>query len=784
MSKTKVSRKVKLKTSKYDEDEQKVRRKSKSKTRKADADKPKKKKKKAKHSSADTIVLKDKIYIPVHAIDVEEATKEYTHHMFVESVCRSCEYRPERPTFQCNQCPMEGYKGAVRTCSGTKVMNKGRYMGFPIGDITRVEKRLNISFDDFNIKDRRIRNKFTHPVRMRKSFKLRDHQAKATKKWKKKGHGLIVAPPRSGKCVTGDTIIHTSAGAVPIKSLFQHSPAMKDGEQYLKRRPFKILTAGGEREATHIYRKEVTRVTHVQTASGFKISGVKEHPLLVLRPNLTLEWVELKDMVEGDVLCISKGQSLFGRKHTAPRELEKARFLGYMAGSGYLGGASGISFSTDSAAIAKDFEHCYYRVFYRQFEKQTIPELETHRSDDGKITIRVLSKYVREWFTNLDQKGTDRVIPNFVQTGTRQIQRNYMRALFLAGEQRIMPAVPLSELALKSEDRKFLADIQLLLLMHGHVGAIFVGGPRHKRLTHYLRLNKTTAFVKYFGGEFIHSPFALTVPYVHTHIREERALTESQLLAVDPNTIRDANISTSVELLQSKNFVYDRVSSINEELGNNVVYDVTVPKGHHYVGNGIVSHNTPTMLDLCIGLGYRTIILANQHDFLNQFLEHIEEMTNLPALERKTGKKLYGYAKKPEDFDTLEICLCTFQQFTHKSAQSKARFKAAKKNFGTLFVDECFTYGHKVQTELGLLPIGAIVEGSVVPKTVLSYNHETGKPEYKQIESFTKKKTKQLCKVLIDGTQYMCTPNHEFYVEGKGYVAAKNLKAGDNVRNL
>jgi len=99
------------------------------------------------------------------------------------------------------------------------------------------------------------------------------------------------------------------------------------------------------------------------------------------------------------------------------------------------------------------------------------------------------------------------------------------------------------------------------------------------------------------------------------------------------------------------------------------------------------SGKTPTLLHLFIRIGFRAILLANQHEFLQQFVDHIEELTNLPELEKKTGKKLYGFPKKDEDFDTLQIAVCTYQQFTSATRGSE-RYKRATKNFGTVGVDE------------------------------------------------------------------------------------------------
>lgn len=192
------------------------------------------------------------------------------------------------------------------------------------------------------------------------------------------------------------------------------------------------------------------------------------------------------------------------------------------------------------------------------------------------------------------------------------------------------------------------------------------------------------------------------------------------------------------------------------------------------------SGKTPLMLSMAVELGYRTILLAHQHDFLTQFIDHIEQYTNLPALSEKAGKKLYGFPKKLSDFDDFEICVCTYQQFITENTGVK-RFKAASPNFGTLLIDECFTYKHRVKTELGLICIGDIVNNKVFPTTIESYNDSLQQVEYKPIESAAKKQTVRLLKITINGSVYRCTPNHEFYVVGKGYIQAKNLKVGDDV---
>ena len=104
------------------------------------------------------------------------------------------------------------------------------------------------------------------------------------------------------------------------------------------------------------------------------------------------------------------------------------------------------------------------------------------------------------------------------------------------------------------------------------------------------------------------------------------------------------------------------------------------------------SGKTPTMLYTGITqFKYRIAIIADQKEFLEQFLDHVVEFTNLPDLQEKHKKKLFGFGKKPEDFENFEIIVCTYQTFL--SDKGKKLLKLLNKNFGTVFVDEVHSSG-------------------------------------------------------------------------------------------
>lgn len=136
----------------------------------------------------------------------------------------------------------------------------------------------------------------------------------------------------------------------------------------------------------------------------------------------------------------------------------------------------------------------------------------------------------------------------------------------------------------------------------------------------------------------------------------------------------DYNIKCSLEMREHQAKAVDIWTDMNRKYG----LIIAPPR----------SGKTPMALYMAIKLGYRTLYIADQREYLTQFIEHIEKYTNLPRLQDKYGVPLYGFAKKKSDYETMQICVSTYHQFMQNSDSGVLRWEAARPHFSTLMIDE------------------------------------------------------------------------------------------------
>ena len=73
------------------------------------------------------------------------------------------------------------------------------------------------------------------------------------------------------------------------------------------------------------------------------------------------------------------------------------------------------------------------------------------------------------------------------------------------------------------------------------------------------------------------------------------------------------------------------------------------------------------------------------------------------------------------------------------------------------------------------------IEEIEVGDKVLAYDEETGEQGYKEVVRLFRNETQEWHHVFVNGEEIVCTAEHPFYVEGKGFVPARELKERDNL---
>lgn len=139
-------------------------------------------------------ILNERFWVLKTPEMLRRAKDLYQHKIYDERACDKCEFRPDRHTEMCDECP--SYTGEVRLW---RKIEKGdnEWIGVPRGNRTKL-KHL-VAGKKPIIMDKRIQARMKFPIKF--TGKLRDHQPKPIREVLAKGYGVLEAPPRAGKTV-------------------------------------------------------------------------------------------------------------------------------------------------------------------------------------------------------------------------------------------------------------------------------------------------------------------------------------------------------------------------------------------------------------------------------------------------------------------------------------------------------------------------------------------------------------------------------------------------------
>jgi len=302
-------------------------------------------------------------------------------------------------------------------------------------------------------------------------------------------------------CITGDTLVSTEQGLIPIAELAERFPSGGISLVTDRRVPAEVVTeSSGMLLASRDEAERGTRlgpmvaawktglkpVWRMTTKSGFELTATADHKILT-----TEGWLPIEDLVPGvHKLLIQSGEGRFRNDRELPFEpsnvhiggngkatvlnlptewsRELGLVLGWLVGDGWLRSGDkncrvGFTFARNDAPMFATLRPILNRWYGRN--------IRGVQRANGVYHLSYHSRFFVEFFERLGVKSVDaaeKEVPRTLFTASREAVVGFLQALFTAdGTMRDHRNCNSSGVALTSKSRKLLQGVQLLLLNLG-----------------------------------------------------------------------------------------------------------------------------------------------------------------------------------------------------------------------------------------------------------------------------------------------------------------------------
>lgn len=439
---------------------------------------------------------------------------------------------------------------------------------------------------------------------------------------------VFAGRPGMGKCVTGDTLIATTQGMRPIADLKPDTVGIIDDEGgTFYPLEVGVQTPNGAKTTSHFYDSGIKPTLKFTTRAGYSLAGTYHHPVLILSPSGKKVWKHLDELQVGDYVAVQRHEAVWGncdrisefsydynenlRSTKVPKFPEKidkklAYILGILIGDGGLTRKRNISISSADSMIID--------IFYKWVNSLGL-RAQLNSGYDHRVTSMVL----KAWLENIGVTGYshEKKIPEIILNSSKRCVKAFLQGLFdtdgHAESQR-------GYIQYVTASRKLAKQVQLLLLQFGIVSKLSFK-PNKKRGAWSIRITGDNArcFYSEIGFKLErkqtrsnrlphisnanldvipHLP-DVEVPYGY---RDRYARYFDDRRKPSYTTLETiAEFQPAVSQLLEPKFYWDEIQNI-EDNGLQHCYDLTVPDGHTFVANGIVSHNTSFLLTVALNI--------------------------------------------------------------------------------------------------------------------------------------------------------------------------------------
>lgn len=602
---------------------------------------------------------------------------------------------------------------------------------------------------------------------------------------------LLMGPPGTGKCITGNSLVTTNKGLIPIQEIPKYFTVDENdrviGAEVLS---FNIQNNNFEWQSpSHWFDLGESRTLRMITQLGTLIEGTPEHPLVVLNnQNGGLEFKKIEDIKKGERILVSYNHHAFG-SYKKITSADVAYLLGLLTGDGGLTIKDRVSFSSADDELVVAF--CRIIKSLWQY-KPVLKGKYDYIIYDQKIKKALLEYGLGEVYS------TNKKIPESILMAPKEIAAVFLQGLFdtdgYCGKQEV-------ELSSASED--LITAVHYLLLNFGIINRIYSRKKIHNnKLQFYVSI--TGDFLQAFSDqigfkltrkqkvlsallqktrntnlnliysqsavfsslwqatqaagfsanrEFYRQPLYKNLHRYINGARNPSVSAVSQVLDFfersTPTIVSHRDFQYLSSLNQGK-FFFSSVVDIKESYAR--VYDFTVPKNHSFVANNLVNHNTL--------LARATSGEAGVPFFHISGSEFVEMFVGVGAsikgdelvLVRQNGKVRLAPIKEIVDSyyqeNQSDIVVSVSNLETLGIAKKETSFRGFKNN------KDKFLFG-----------------GS----------------KWTQVKGVYRHKAKEIYEIHYRGGKVETTGDHSLFVREKNYVRAKRadeLKPGEALANL
>lgn len=429
---------------------------------------------------------------------------------------------------------------------------------------------------------------------------------------------LVSAGRGSGKCITGDSLVFTDKGIIPIRDLGSTLEVVKDLDVGIK-------SLEGYENTSLWYNDGFQKVNKIETSFGYNLCGTDDHKVIVINEEGDLAWKSLKDISIADYVAIDRKVDLWSKVDCCSED--EALLAGLLVGDGCFRGAEyHLGFTNSDQEVLKVYKEVGERIFGFS------PSLVVSKDKSPNLNY-----YRKSVWNRLEEIGIknnilteDKVIPKSVLKSSKDVVRKFIQGLYESdgGSEKIDAA---GNITITTKSYKLAYQLHTVLLNFGIISSlknkkvVYQGKDKwYKTITinsenidvfyeeiGFISSYKNNRFLKIINKK--RNPNVDVVPNLKNVFFRMWDKTRGVISYLEREKLKrykygyenpsyrslereikkypfdDRDKNKLVNLLEKKYF-FDKV--VKKEEGHEEVFDLSVPESNSFVANGFVNHNT------------------------------------------------------------------------------------------------------------------------------------------------------------------------------------------------